>query len=132
MGPKNSMYNFICVLSIFFSAPEEILAIEDSRDPKNQKKAGTGNWKYTVKNSMFYGGDKEAEKVYGKYESIKKSLQAIEKKKQRKSNFIYVLAGLILVVGLSLVCCNSIHGLEVKILSRRGRFQVKKAETSRK
>jgi len=45
-------------------APEEILAIEDSRDPKNQKKAGTGNWKYTVKNSMFYGGDKEAEKVY--------------------------------------------------------------------
>ena len=54
---------------IFFSifensAPEEILAIEDSRDPENQKKAGTGNWKYTVKNSMFYGGDKEAEKVY--------------------------------------------------------------------
>merc|ERR1712242_73286 len=36
-------------------APEEILAIEDSRDPENQKKAGTGNWKYTVKNSMFYG-----------------------------------------------------------------------------
>ena len=45
-------------------APEEILAIEDSRDPENQKKAGTGNWKYTVKNSMFYGGDKESEKVY--------------------------------------------------------------------
>ena len=51
-------------LKNFYSAPEEILAIEDSRDPKNQKKAGTGNWKYTVKNSMFYGGDKEAEKVY--------------------------------------------------------------------
>ena len=68
--PKNALkllgkYIIILwVLSIFYLAPEEILAIEDSRDPKNQKKAGTGNWKYTVKNSMFYGGDKEAEKVY--------------------------------------------------------------------
>ena len=57
--PKNALkllgkYIIISWFSTtIYSAPEEILAIEDSRDPKNQKKAGTGNWKYTVKNSML-------------------------------------------------------------------------------
>jgi len=45
-------------------APEKILAIEDSRDPGKQKKSGVGNWKYTNKNSLFYGAELEAQKEY--------------------------------------------------------------------
>ena len=46
------------------SAPDEILAIEDSRTPGQQKKTGVGNWKYTNKNSLFYGGALETQKTY--------------------------------------------------------------------
>ncbi|CAG5112732.1 Oidioi.mRNA.OKI2018_I69.chr2.g6913.t1.cds [Oikopleura dioica] len=45
-------------------APEKILAIEDAREPGKQKKAGVGNWKYTNKNSLFYGAELEAQKEY--------------------------------------------------------------------
>ena len=40
------------------------MAIEDARNPGKQKKSGTGNWKYTNKNSLFYGGDLETQKEY--------------------------------------------------------------------
>ena len=45
-------------------APEKILAIEDSREPGKQKKSGVGNWKYTNKNSLFYGAELEGQKEY--------------------------------------------------------------------
>lgn len=45
-------------------APEEILAIEDAREAGNQKRSGVGNWKYTNKNSLFYGAELEAQKEY--------------------------------------------------------------------
>ena len=95
-------YNFIrskitCIVSVptcFYSAPEEILAIEDSRDPENQKKAGTGNWKYTVKNSMFYGGDKEAEKVYTFKKPFKPREIVHENTRFKKGRFQLIIYGL--------------------------------------
>ena len=48
----------------FNLAPEKILAIEDSREPGKQKKSGVGNWKYTNKNSLFYGAELESQKEY--------------------------------------------------------------------
>lgn len=48
----------------FNLAPEKILAIEDSREPGKQKKSGVGNWKYTNKNSLFYGSELESQKEY--------------------------------------------------------------------
>ena len=73
------------------SGPDKILAIEDSRDPENQKKAGTGNWKYTVKNSMFYGGDKEAEKVYTFKKPFKPREIVHENTRFKKGEFSFIL-----------------------------------------